>query len=102
MSCGNSKQQLERAGVYALAICTAPYRNSDNIITVCGCPFSEHLNEAPAPPPGSNLSAMYTIEFLKSLLIPRSSISSQVIISSNSISITCFPYLYLRYYPIIL
>ena len=45
MSCGNSKQQLERAGVNALAICKAPYRNSDGIITECGCPFSEHLNE---------------------------------------------------------
>jgi hypothetical protein len=46
MSCGNSKQELERAGVNALAICRAPYRNFDGIIIECGCPFSEHLNEA--------------------------------------------------------
>jgi hypothetical protein len=43
MSCGNSKQELERAGVNALAICRAPYRNSDGIVIECGCPFSEHL-----------------------------------------------------------
>jgi hypothetical protein len=38
-----SKQQLERAGLNALSSCMALYRNSDGIITECGCPFSEHL-----------------------------------------------------------
>ncbi len=48
-----SKQQLERAeraGLNALSICMALYRNSDDgIITECGCPFSEHLNEIVPP-----------------------------------------------------
>jgi hypothetical protein len=43
MSCGNSEQDLERAGVNALAICRAPYINADGIISECGCPFSKHL-----------------------------------------------------------
>eukprot|EP00597_Dinobryon_sp_UTEXLB2267_P006129 CAMPEP_0170062948 /NCGR_PEP_ID=MMETSP0019_2-20121128/3989_1 /TAXON_ID=98059 /ORGANISM="Dinobryon sp., Strain UTEXLB2267" /LENGTH=281 /DNA_ID=CAMNT_0010269235 /DNA_START=305 /DNA_END=1150 /DNA_ORIENTATION=- len=46
MSCGNTKQQLERAGINALAICTAPYKNSTNEIVNCNCPFSEHRDEA--------------------------------------------------------
>ena len=47
MSCGNSKQQLERAGVYALAICAAPYINTENNeIVYCNCPFSAHRDEA--------------------------------------------------------
>jgi hypothetical protein len=50
MSCGNSKQQLERAGVNALAICHAPYRNSDGVIVECGCPYSEHLIEVVVQP----------------------------------------------------
>ena len=53
MSCGNSKQELERAGVNALAICRAPYRNSDGIVIECGCPFSEHLYEATPPVQGN-------------------------------------------------
>jgi hypothetical protein len=32
MSCGNSEQELERAGVNALAICRAPYINADGIM----------------------------------------------------------------------
>ena len=44
-----SKQQLERAGLNALSSCMALYRNSDGIITECGCPFSEHLNEIVPP-----------------------------------------------------
>jgi len=47
MSCGNTKQQLERAGINALAICTAPYRNATNEIINCNCPFSEHRDEVP-------------------------------------------------------
>ena len=54
-------EEYERAGVNALAICRASYRNSDGIISECGCPFSEHFNEAPAPPPGNYLSGRYTI-----------------------------------------
>jgi len=52
MSCGNTKQQLERAGINALAICTAPYKNSTNEIVNCNCPFSEHRDEAA---PGRNM-----------------------------------------------
>jgi len=60
MSCGNSKQQLEKAGVNALAICTAPYRNSDGNITECGCPFGEHLNEiVPQAQQGDNLIFLF-------------------------------------------
>ena len=47
MSCGNSKQQLE--SLNALSICMALYRNSDGIITECGCPFIQHLNEIMPP-----------------------------------------------------
>lgn len=45
MSCGNSKQQLKEAGITALQICIAPYRNSSGEIVTCNCPFSEHANE---------------------------------------------------------
>jgi len=48
MSCGNTKQQLERAGINALGICTAPYKNATNEIAYCNCPFSEHRDEAAA------------------------------------------------------
>eukprot|EP01036_Dinobryon_divergens_P029042 gene29042-38089_t len=45
MSCGNTKQQLERAGIYALDTCKAPYRiNADNI-GICNSFYSEHRDE---------------------------------------------------------
>jgi hypothetical protein len=45
MSCGNSKQQIERAGVNALQICQSPYRNAAGDIVPCGCAYSEHRDE---------------------------------------------------------
>jgi hypothetical protein len=45
MSCGNSKQQIERAGVNALQFCQAPYRNAAGDIVRCGCAYSEHRDE---------------------------------------------------------
>ena len=59
MSCGNTKQQLERAGINALAICTAPYKNATNEIANCNCPFSEHRDEA-AP---GNYSILWILLF---------------------------------------
>ena len=45
MICGNSKQQLDRAGLNALSICTSPLRNAAGDIVDCGCPYSEHPDE---------------------------------------------------------
>ncbi len=45
MSCGNSKQQIERAGVTALQICQAPYLNASGEILTCNCPYSAHRDE---------------------------------------------------------
>jgi len=45
MSCGNSKQQLERAGINALHTCTVSYRNADNVLFQCNCTYSEHRDE---------------------------------------------------------
>ena len=45
MSCGNSKQQLERAGINALHTCTVSYRNADKVLVQCNCTYSEHRDE---------------------------------------------------------
>ena len=45
MSCGNSKQQLERAGINAMHTCTVSYRNADKVLVQCNCIYSEHRDE---------------------------------------------------------
>lgn len=45
MSCGNTKQQIERAGVTALQICQAPYLNASGDMLTCNCPYSAHRDE---------------------------------------------------------
>ena len=45
MSCGNTKQQLERAGINALDTCKAPYRINADSNGICNSFYSEHRDE---------------------------------------------------------